>query len=177
MPHRSGFQCGLCATRIHQALTVPVIEERLHQPCQQLTVEAQQRNNSRHQYTQSSAGWKKPRATFGATNVAAVYTKRVNEGTFQTFVKSACVKKAYDQPHEAHPSHYLWQKGEKVSCKQCGLTLHLDAQHRIILTGAIRRACKGAAISGSPPLPELFRKQAQKALNTPEEQTSSPKGL
>lgn len=50
-----------------------------------------------------------------------------------------------------------------MSCKKCGLTRHLDGQHRVILTGAIRKSCKGAAISGSPPLPELFRQQAQKA--------------
>ena len=40
-PHRSGHQCGACGLRVHQALTVPVLEERLAEECPQLSVEAQ----------------------------------------------------------------------------------------------------------------------------------------
>lgn len=40
--HRSGYQCGVCGLRIHQALTVQTIEDRLQQACPQLTLEAQQ---------------------------------------------------------------------------------------------------------------------------------------
>ena len=76
---------------------------------------------------------------------------------------SKCLDQPYTEVHTGHSSHALWQKGEKVSCAQCGLSLHLDGQQRIILTGALKIPCKGAAISGSPPLPELFRKQVEQA--------------
>ena len=35
-PHRSGFQCHTCQTRVHQALTVEVIELRLKEDCELL---------------------------------------------------------------------------------------------------------------------------------------------
>ena len=40
-PHRSGHQCGACGIRVHQALTVQVIEERLNEDCPQLRIEDQ----------------------------------------------------------------------------------------------------------------------------------------
>ena len=100
--------------------------------------------------------------------------KQTNEAAFTAFLQSPCLDRAYDQPHDAHSSHQLWQKGDKVSCKQCGLTLHLDGHQRVILTGANRRSCKGAASRGSPPLPELFRQQAQKASATQATLDTSP---
>ena len=38
-PHRSGHQCGACGVRVHQGLTVQVLEERLNEECPQLTIE------------------------------------------------------------------------------------------------------------------------------------------
>ena len=38
-PHRSGFHCSACGIRLHQALTVPVIEERLGQQCPLLNID------------------------------------------------------------------------------------------------------------------------------------------
>ena len=39
-PHRSGYQCHTCQTRVHQGRTVETIEARLQQECDQLTHEA-----------------------------------------------------------------------------------------------------------------------------------------
>ena len=39
-PHRSGFQCHTCHVRVHQGLTVEIIEQRLQQPCDLLQHEA-----------------------------------------------------------------------------------------------------------------------------------------
>ena len=36
-PHRSGYQCHTCQTRVHQGLTAAMIEERLQEDCAQLT--------------------------------------------------------------------------------------------------------------------------------------------
>lgn len=82
--------------------------------------------------------------------------KRSNEPTFQAFVTGHCLDQACTQPHEGHHSHTLWQKGGKVSCTQCGLSLHLDAQQRVILTAAIKRPCEGAAQAGTPPLTDFL---------------------
>ena len=146
MPHRSGYQCGVCGLRVHQALTVPVIEEHLQQDWPQLSIEAQQPEQpSPHKAlpkkltriqvirqlleqqqaaspSQSSTGWKKPKGIFAVTNVAAVYTSE----SMRVLSRPLCPARA------------------------------------------IRRPCKGAATSGSPPLPELFRKQAQQASQQPD---------
>ena len=104
--------------------------------------------------------------------------KRCNEQTFQAFVEGPCLDRAYVLPHEGHASHALWQKGTKVTCAHCGLSLHLDGQNRIILTGAIRKPCKGAAIGGSPPLTEYFRSQPSQAnQQAPFQATEDPQPL
>ena len=36
-------------------------------------------------------------------------------------------------------------------------------QQRLILTGAVKKPCKGSGLSGSQPLTEIFRKQAEQA--------------
>ena len=93
-----------------------------------------------------------------------VWSKRPQaKQLFQAFVQGQCYDQAYTATHEGHRSHVLWQKGNKVNCTQCGLSLHLDAQQRIILTTAIKKPCKGAGLSGSPPLEEIFRRQATQA--------------
>ena len=40
VPHRSGYQCHTCHTRVHQGLTVEVIEQHLQQDCDLLANEA-----------------------------------------------------------------------------------------------------------------------------------------
>ena len=186
-PHRSGHQCGVCGVRVHQALTVQVIEERLQQECPQLSIEehmpeppsphrpmpkkmtrqqvikqllqqqhAEPPTPNRHELEETTGYLRCVRC---GSNVH----KRSNEQAFQAFVDSQCLDQAYTQPHEGHTSHTLWQKGGEVSCTQCGLNLHLDAQRRVILTGAIRKPCKGAGTAGSPPLTEYFIKQSSAA--------------
>lgn len=86
--------------------------------------------------------------------------KRTNEAAFQAFVQGPCIDQAYEQAHAGRPSHSLWQKGERVNCRHCGVHIHLDTQQPI-MTGALQKMCKGAAVSGS--LVELFRRQAEKA--------------
>ena len=186
-PHRSGHQCGVCGIRVHQALTVQVIEERLQEECPQLSIEEhlpepasphqplpkkmtrQQVIRQLLQQQQEEA----PTPTQRVLEETAGYVrcvkcgsnvhKRSNEQAFQAFVTGQCLDQAYTQPHEGHNSHALWQKGGTVSCAQCGLSLHLDAQQRVILTAAIRRPCKGAAKAGTPPLTDYFTRQTSTA--------------
>ena len=80
----------------------------------------------------------------------------------RTNVNGPCLDQPYAKTHEGHASHSLWQKGDRVTCRQCGLQLHLDAQQRVILTGALKKLRKGSGISGSPPLSD-FRRQVEQA--------------
>ena len=78
----------------------------------------------------------------------------------------------------AMPATPCGRQGSKVSCAQCELSLHLDGQNRVILTGAIRKPCKGAATSGSPPLTEYFRSQPSQAnQQAPFQATEDPQPL
>ena len=186
-PHRSGHQCGACGVRVHQALTVPILEERLNEECPQLKIEDQlpppnqphqpmakkmtrtqviknlltqqqemQPPSQQHEL-EETAGYL--RCVRCGTNVH----KRTNEAAFQAFVQGHCIDQPYTQEHAGHSSHVLWQKGNKANCTQCGLTLHLDGQHRLILTAAIKKPCKGSGSQSSTPLTELFRKQLEQA--------------
>ena len=95
--------------------------------------------------------------------------KRSNEQTFQAFVQGHCKDQPYTASHEGHRSHVLWQKGTKVNCTQCGLSLHLDTHQRLILTTAFKKPCKGAGT----PLEEFFRRQAtQTAPQSPADSAS-----
>ena len=196
-PHRSGYQCGACGLRLHQGLTVQEIELRLKQECQQLTLDEQHPEQaSPHQalpkkqtraqviknlletqaQNQPETAQHQFEATTGYLRCVKCGTsihKRVNEAAFLTYLASRCLDQPYTEAHSGHSSHALWQKGEKVSCTQCGLSLHLDGQQRIILTGDLKKPCKGAAISGSPPLPELFRKQVEQATQKANSQDDS----
>ena len=89
--------------------------------------------------------------------------KRSNEQAFQAFVQGQCLDQPYTQDHAGHSSHALWQKGNKATCTQCGITLHLDGQHRLILTAAVKKPCKGSGSQSSTPLTEIFRKQLEQA--------------
>ena len=149
-PHRSGHQCGACGIRVHQALTVQVIEERLNEDCPQLSIEDQlptlekphqpmpkkmtrtqvikhllhQQHEAKpppqQHELEETAGYL--RCVRCGTNVH----KRSNEQVFQAFVQGQCLDQPYTQDHAGHSSHALWQKGNKATCTQCGITLHLD---------------------------------------------------
>ena len=89
--------------------------------------------------------------------------KRSNEQAFQDFIQGRCYDQPYDTEHAGHNSHALWQKGSKVNCTQCGITLHLDGQQRLILTAAVKKPSKGSHSQSSTPLTEIFRKQMEQA--------------
>ena len=196
VPHRSGYQCGACGVRVHQALTVQVLEEHHNADCPQLSIEEPEpdsphqpmpKKQTRQQVIkkllqqQQEEAPPKHQHEFDETagylrcvKCGANVHKRSNEQLFQAFVQGQCLDQPYTATHEGHTSHALRQKGSKVTCTQCGLSLHLDAQQRLILTGAIKKPCKGSGISGSPPLTEIFRKQAAQASQqkSPEDSTS-----
>ena len=111
--------------------------------------------------TAANTFWKKRKATSNAID------KRTSETAFTTFLDSECSDLAFEDNHPGHASHQLWQKGEKLTCKLCGLQLHLDGQKRIIQTAAFRKECKGAGLKGSPPLQEIFRRQTTLAPSQP----------
>ena len=94
--------------------------------------------------------------------------KRVNEGTFNTFIHSPCVNQAYTAAHQGHTSHALWQVGERVKCTQCGTQWNLDGQQRILATQALHKPCKGASTKVSTPLSEFFKKKDPSSSQSPE---------
>ena len=181
-PHRSGHQCGACGVRVHQALTVQVIEERLNEECPQLSIEDQlpapelphqpmPKKMTRTQVIQQQEEKPPPQQheleeTAGYLRCVRCGTnvhKRSNEQVFQAFVQGQCHDQPYTADHAGHTSHALWQKGSKVTCTQCGITLHLDRQQRLILTAAVKKPCKGSGSNSSTPLTEIFRKQLEQA--------------
>ena len=183
MAHRSGYQCGACRVRVHQGLTVQALEEHLQAECPQLSLEArlpepeqphqplpkkQTRQQVIKQLLQQQSEQAPPQQqheleeTTGylrCVRCGANVHKRSNEQLFQAFVQGQCLDQPYEAPHDGHRSHVLWQKGTRVNCTQCGLSLHLDAHQRLILTTAFKKPCKGAGSTGSP-LEEFFRRQA-----------------
>ena len=196
-PHRSGYQCGACGIRVHQALTVVVIEERLQEPCPQLSIEENiaepasphvpmPKKKTRQQVIQQLLQQQQAQAveqtqheleeTTGYLRCVKCGTsihKRSNETTFQSFLTSSCLDQPCPHSHDGHQSHALWQKGSKVTCTQCGLSLHLDGQQRVILTASIKRPCKGAASAGTPPLTDFFARQTG-GENTHTQQRAAP---
>ena len=186
-PHRSGHQCGACGIRVHQALTVQVLEERLHEECPQLRIEDQLQHPAQpHQpiakkltrtqviknlLTQQQEMQPPPQQheleeTAGYLRCVRCGTnvhKRTNEAAFQAFVQGQCIDQPYKHEHAGHSSHALWQKGNKAMCAQCGITLHLDGQHRLILTAAVKKPCRGSGSQSSTPLTAIFKKQLEQA--------------
>ena len=181
-PHRSGHQCGACGVRVHQALTVHLNEEcpqlsiedqlpapeKPHQPMPKKMTRTQVIKHLLHQQQEEkppqqqheleeTAGYL--RCVRCGTNVH----KRSNEQTFQAFVQGQCLDQPYNQDHAGHSSDALWQKGNKVTCTQCGITLHLDGQQRLIHTAAVKKPCKGSGSASSTPLTEIFKKQLEQA--------------
>ena len=181
-PHRSGFQCTACGTRMHQGLTAGILEARLQEDCPQLTIEdlrnqpamqtdplpkkltrAQQIKEilakqpdqpepGKHQLTETTGYLK-------CTKCGVNIHKRVNEAAFTEFTQSNCVNQECTAQHTGHPTHALWQIGERVKCTQCGTQWNLDGNQRLIATQALYKPCKGAATRGSPPLSEFFKKK------------------
>ena len=71
-------------------------------------------------------------------------------------------------------SHVLWQKGNRVTCTQCGITLHLDGQQRLIHTAAVKKPCKSSGSQTSTPLTELFRRQTEQASQEASRSSHAP---
>ena len=127
-PHRRVHQCGVCGIRVHQALTVQVLEERLNEECPQLSAEEhlpppekphqpmhkkmtrtqvikqilQQQENQRpppgQHELEETAGYLK--CSRCGTNVH----KRSNEQLFQDFIHGRCLDQPYQQQHAGHTS-------------------------------------------------------------------------
>ena len=125
VPHRSGYQCQTCHTRVHQGLTVDVIETHLSQDCELLTHEApepdlrpdkpigqkvtrttaikkllevqQQHPQAPDEHTfQETTGYLK------CTKCNLSIHKRTNEDSFQTFIHSTCIDAKYERTHGGH---------------------------------------------------------------------------
>ena len=181
-PHLSGYQCTACGTRMHQGLTKSILEERLHEDCPQVLIEDAHatpnkaeplaKKNTRAQVIKDLLHRQQQQAPGPSEHHYAETTgylkclkcgvnthKRVNEEAFQHFITSKCIDQAYPQPPQGHPSHSLWQKGEKVKCTQCGCQWNLDGEQRIITNQVLSKVCKGAGAKGSPPLSEFFKKK------------------
>ena len=189
VPHRSGYQCQTCHTRVHQALTVEVIEQHLQQDCELLTHEApepdlrpdkpvgqkvtrttaikrllelqQQHPQAADEHTlQETTGYLK------CTKCNLSTHKRTNEDKFQAFIRSRCIDEQYDKPHGGHTTHALWQRGKAIRCVNCGTQSHLDAEDRVILTKALTKECQGNT-QRSPTLVQLCGTQAKSTQGTP----------
>ena len=177
-PHRSGFQCHTCHTRVHQALTVE-IEQRLKQECDLLTHEApetdlRQNKPVGQKITRASTikqlleqQQQRPRVadehnfqeTTGylrCTKCNLSIHKRTNEENFQGFVRSRCIDEAYTKSHEGHSTHSIWQKGKGVKCLNCGT----QSQEQVVLTKTLRKECQGNSQS-SPTLLQIFGSQCK----------------
>lgn len=166
-PHRSGYQCALCSTRIHQGLTTTVIKQKLQEPCEgktsippegpdpelplkkmtQLIQELLQnqptdRIEGKHQFIET-AGYIKRQHCGNAI------LKKSNETIWHDFINSPCVDEAYSGEAIGHQTHLLWQLGNRVTCKHCGIAILTDKDDRLIITQALKQACKGT--HSSPP--------------------------
>ena len=185
-PHRSGYQCSACGTRVHQALTASTIEERLQQPCPQIQLdEAHPDLHSPHkpihrkptraqviasllekqaqQQPASAHTLEETKGYLRCTNCGQSIHKRTNEDAFTAYVQGPCVNKPFEHEHSGHSTHLLWQRGDKIHCKHCGTQTHTDAQGRPIATATLQKSCKGAPIAASPPLSEFFKRQTAPA--------------
>ena len=146
-PHRSGYHCSACGTRMHQGLTASMLEERLHEQCPQLQLDEHRqaippsgpeltKNQLTHQLLQAqqdnppapdkhileeTKGY--PKCQRCGVNVH----KRTNKQAFQEFVHGPCLDQPFQEPHDGRPSHQLWQKGHQVRCTLCGPQLDLDS--------------------------------------------------
>lgn len=122
-PHRSGYQCHTCQTRVHQALTVETIEQRPKEDCELLIHEASEPDPPQHR----AVGQKVTRATtisqllerqhpqaadehtfqettgyLKCTTCNLSAHKRANEEKFHSFGSSRCIDEAFPHSHEGH---------------------------------------------------------------------------
>ena len=183
-PHRSGYQCVACGTRMHQGLTKTILEERLQESCPQVLLEeaqaspaqadppakkltrAQTIKNLLHQQQQqppdpSDHHFAETTGYLKCLKCGVNTHKRVNEEAFQSFISSRCIDEQYTQSSQAHSSHSLWQKGGKVRCTSCGCQWNLDADCRIISNLHLTKACRGTSGKGSPPISEFFKRKSE----------------
>ena len=189
VPHRSGYQCQTCHTRVHQALTVEVIETHLSQDCELLTHEAPEPDlrpdkpigqkvtrttaikkllevQQQHPQAQDEHTFQETTGYLKCTKCNLSIHKRTNEESFQTFIHSTCIDAKYEQNHGGHSSHSLWQKGKAIRCVNCGTHSHLDGEEKVILTKALTNACQGNT-QRSPTLLQLFGAQSQRPNRPP----------
>ena len=166
---------------MHQALTAQQLEERLAEPCilqqadtdchppspeapgpsKKLTRLQVIRNILQDQEKQPPAqAQHQLEETTGYLRCIKCGTsihKRTNEQAFTDYINSPCLDGPFEAQHGGHHTHQLWRKGNRISCKQCGIQLHLDSNQRIILTASLLKECKGAGIKGSPSIQSFFK--------------------
>ena len=94
--------------------------------------------------------------------------KRSKEATWTDFINSPCIDEAYKGEAIGHSTHSLWQLGSKVTRKHCGLAVLTDKDNRLIITQALRKACKGAPVKKSTGLRTYFPTQLSTSTATPE---------
>ena len=184
-PHRSGYQCMACGTRMHQGLTKNTLETRLQEECPQILIEdacqpskaptalpakkptrAQVIKDLLHQQTQEPPAhterqYAETTGYLKCLKCGINIHKRINEPAFQQFITSQCIDQVFTDTHPGHTSHKLWQKGDRVRCTQCGTQWNLDGERRVISTQALLKPCKGAGMKASPPLSDYFKKSTE----------------
>ena len=182
---RSGYQCRNCGSRTHQGLTADILETRLAETCPQKvfheavnspdTEQSLPRKLTRMQQIKALLDNQPEQPTPGQHQLAETtgylkcvvcnlnIHKRVNEEAFKTFIHSTCINQAFQAAHHGHPSHALWQLGERVKRTQCGTQWNLDGQHRIIATQAFHKPCRGAGGKHTPPISTFFHKKQDKS--------------
>ena len=171
-PQRSGFACTTCGTRMHQGLTTQQLEDRLlkhatsssprmHVHTKKLTRAQIIRNILQDQINRAPAPdqhhFEETTGYLKCTKCGTNIHKRVNEQAFKAYIQGPCLDCPFDGEHNGHPSHRLWQKGQKISCTSCGLQLHLDSNRRVITSTNFLKECRGAGTQGSPPIHTFFK--------------------
>ena len=194
-PQRSGYACTTCGTRMHQGLTTQQLEDRLGEPCNQQLAEqacpepgpeasgptkkltrAQVIRNLLNDQTNKDPAphehhFEETTGYLKCTKCGTSVHKRVNEQAFKDYLSGPCLDCPFEGEHKGHPSHKLWQKGQKISCTGCGLQLHLDSNRRIITSTTFLKECRGAGTQGSPPIHAFFK------ATPPTPATAEPQGL
>ena len=121
-------------------------------------------NNSKKKLPHSTGtSLKRRQDIYAVSNVEPMSTRGAMSRCFKPLRKANAWTSHTLPPMRDTPVMHYGRRGGKVTCAQCGLNLHLDGQQRLILTSEIKKPCKGSGISGSPPLTEIFRKQAEQA--------------
>ena len=128
-PHRSGYQCHTCQTRVHQGLTAAMIEERLQEDCAQLTaptldpdlppgravgkkptrasrIASLLKLQQEHPITPDVHRLQETTGYLKCSKCNQAIHKRANEELFNQFLNSTCIDAPFNQAHQAHsPQH------------------------------------------------------------------------